>query len=251
MIPFSLLVITRNAATQLEDCIVSARALTDDIVVLDSGSDDGTVELAESLGARVIEAPFQGFGPQKRMAVAAAKHDWVLCLDADERLTPELAASIAALVEPEFKAYQMARRNRFFGRYLSHGEAYPDRCLRFFDRRFANWSEDVVHEKVQTREPVGLLRGDLLHDSAMDLAHYLDKQNRYTTAQALNLFQSGKRASVAKMCLSPLMRFVRFYFFRRGFLDGAAGFTHIAIGSFFAFAKYAKLRELWRLEIDK
>ncbi|MBV1774824.1 glycosyltransferase family 2 protein [Burkholderiaceae bacterium DAT-1] len=248
MTPISLLIITRNAASQLQACIESARDIAAEIVVVDSGSEDGTIELAEQLGARVVSAPFMGFGPQKRLAVSLALHDWVLCLDADERLTPELREGIRTGVPGQYSAYILTRRNLFFGRYLRHGEAYPDPCLRLFDRRFANWSEDAVHEKVLTSHPVGRVAGDLLHDSAMNLGHYIDKQNRYTTTQAAMLFAAGKRASIAKMCLSPAARFIRFYFFRLGMLDGVAGLTHILIGSFFAFVKYAKLREHWRTE---
>ncbi|QNM96907.1 glycosyltransferase family 2 protein [Chitinimonas koreensis] len=244
----SLVLITRNAAGQLAACLDSARGLADEIVLLDSGSDDGTLALAERYGARIASQPFLGFGPQKRAAVALAQYDWVLCLDADERLTPELAASIrAALADPQHAAYRFARRNRFFGRYLGHGEAYPDWCLRLFDRRRAGWSADAVHEKVEVREGgTGSLAGDLLHDSAESLASYLTKQNRYTDLQAEALFAAGRRAGIGKMALSPLTRFIRFYFVRRGFLDGAGGFAHILIGSFFAFVKYAKLAERWQ-----
>ncbi|WP_374350518.1 glycosyltransferase family 2 protein [Chitinimonas sp.] len=248
MSALSLVLITRNAASQLDACLASARALVDDIVVLDSGSDDATAAIAKRHGARFVVQPFAGFGPQKHAAVALARNDWVLCLDADERLTPELAASIAAvLVQPDCPAYRFNRRNRFFGRYLKHGEAYPDPCLRLFDRSRAHWSDDAVHEKVVVSHArIGHLRGDLLHDSAEDLSSYLAKQNRYTDLQADALFAAGKRAGPGKLLLSPLTRFVRFYVFRLGFLDGAAGFAHIAIGSFFAFVKYAKLMARWR-----
>jgi glycosyltransferase involved in cell wall biosynthesis len=248
MLAISLVLITRNAASQLDACLASARALVDDIVVLDSGSDDATQVIAERHGARFASQPFAGFGPQKQAAVALARHDWVLCLDADERLTPALADSIrVALADPRHAAYRFNRRNRFFGRYLGHGEAYPDVCLRLFDRRCAGWSDDAVHEKVVVREgSVGELAGDLLHDSAESLSHYIAKQNRYTDLQADALFAAGKRATVGKLVLSPLTRFVRFYIFRLGCLDGAAGFAHIAIGSFFAFVKYAKLMARWQ-----
>jgi glycosyltransferase involved in cell wall biosynthesis len=244
----SLVLITRNAASQLDACLASARELVDDMVVLDSGSEDGTQVIAERYGATFASQAFAGFGPQKQAAVALAKNDWVLCLDADERLTPELAASIrTAMVNPLHAAYRFNRRNRFFGRYLGHGEAYPDVCLRLFDRRRANWSDDAVHEKVVLRDgSTGGLLGDLLHDSAESLSHYIAKQNRYTDLQADALFAAGKRSTVGKLVLSPLTRFVRFYIFRLGCLDGAAGFAHIAIGSFFSFVKYAKLMARWQ-----
>ncbi|GAB3260845.1 glycosyltransferase family 2 protein [Chitinimonas naiadis] len=243
----SLVLITHNAASQLAQTLESARSLAADILVLDSGSEDETVAIAQRYGARVVHQAFLGFGPQKRLAVSLAQHDWVLCLDADERLTPELRDSIAAaLAAPDRIAYRFARRNRFFGRYLRHGEAYPDWCLRLFDRRQANWSEDMVHETVRLASgQAGTLAGDLLHDSAEHIGHYLNKQNRYTDIQADKLFAAGKRAGAVKLIASPLVRFFRYYVFRLGFLDGAAGFAHIAIGSFFAFVKYAKLIERW------
>ncbi|QDQ26768.1 glycosyltransferase family 2 protein [Chitinimonas arctica] len=244
----SLVLITRNAAHQLAACLESARELVDEIVVLDSGSSDDTQAIAARFNARVAQQGFLGFGPQKRMAVGMARNDWVLCLDADERLTPELIAGIrAALRQPTANAFRCARRNRFFGRYLRHGEAYPDWCLRLFDRRHAGWSEDAVHEKViVSHGEVATLAGDLLHDSAEDLTAYLSKQNRYTDMQVEKLFSEGKRTHPFKLVSSPLARFLRFYFIRGGWLDGAAGFAHIAIGSFFAFIKYAKLMERWR-----
>jgi glycosyltransferase involved in cell wall biosynthesis len=246
-VPLSLVLITHNAADQLGPCLDAAEGLVDEIVAVDSGSTDNTLALLASRGARVVSQPFLGFGPQKRLAVSLAHHDWVLCLDADERLTPELAASIrAAMAAPNASAYRFARRNRFFGRYLAHGEAYPDWVLRLFDRRQANWSTDTVHEQVRTHGPVGTLHGDLLHDSAESLTAYLSKQNRYTDLQADALFAAGRRVGAARLWLSPLARFIRFYFLQRGFLDGAAGFAHIAIGSFFAFVKYAKLMERQR-----
>jgi glycosyltransferase involved in cell wall biosynthesis len=243
----SLVLITRNAGRQLDPCLASVRGLVDEVVLLDSGSDDDTLAIAARYGAHTASQAFAGFGPQKQAAVAMASHDWVLCLDADERLTPALAASIrAALAAPAHSAYRFNRRNRFFGRYLGHGEAYPDRCLRLFDRSRAGWSNDAVHEKVEVESgSIGQLEGDLLHDSAEALGDYIAKQNRYTDMQAQALYMAGKRATALKLVTSPLVRFVRFYLFKLGFLDGLAGFSHIAIGSFFAFVKYAKLKALW------
>jgi len=240
----SLCVITRDAAALIADCLASA-PFVGDIVVVDSGSRDDTVEIARRRGARVIERPWMGFGAQKQFAVDAAMHDWVLCLDADERLTPELAASIAREVSaPRAAAYALARRNRFLGRWLAHGEGYPDWNVRLFDRRRARWSEDPVHERVVAQGPLARCEGDLLHASAESLADYLDKQNRYTTLQAQAMHARGERAGVGRLVLSPLARFLRFYVIRLGFLDGVAGLVHIAIGCQNSFLKYAKLRAL-------
>lgn len=241
--PLSVAIITLNAAAQLEACLHSAR-FADEIVVVDSGSTDGTVELAERCGARVIQQEWLGFGPQKQFAVDAASHDWVLCLDADERLSPALQLSIEnALRSPTTGAYRFARCNRFLGRYLKHGEGYPDWSLRLFNRRQACWSADAVHEKVLTECHVTTLTGDLLHDSAESLAAYLSKQNRYTTLAAEAALAAGKHTSLARITLSPLVRFIKFYFIRQGFRDGLPGLIHIAIGCFNSFTKYSKMLE--------
>ena len=242
--PLSVVLITRNAAAQLPDCLASV-AFADEVVVVDSGSSDGTAELASHYGARVVQKEWLGFGRQKQFAVEQAAHDWVLCLDADERVSPELAASLVrALAAPAAPVYRMARRNRFLGRWLRHGEGYPDWSLRLFDRRQARWSDDAVHEKVLHAASPATLSGDLLHESAEDLGRYLDKQNRYSTLAAEELHRQGRRAGVAELALSPLVRFVKFYFFRLGCLDGMPGLAHISVGCMNSFLKYAKLIEL-------
>jgi glycosyltransferase involved in cell wall biosynthesis len=241
--PLSVAIITLNAAAQLEACLESVR-FANEIVVVDSGSSDGTQALAERHGARVIQQDWLGFGPQKQFAVEQASHDWVLCLDADERVTPELQAGIEnALKSPSTAAFRFPRKNRFLGRYLKHGEGYPDWSLRLFDRRRARWSADAVHEKVETLSRIGELSGDLLHDSAESLAAYLTKQNHYTTLAADMAFAAGKRAGFARIAFSPLVRFIKFYFVRQGFRDGLPGLIHIAIGCFNSFMKYSKMLE--------
>jgi len=247
-LPVSLVVITRDAAGDIAECLLSAPFCADALVV-DSGSGDHTVETARRSGARVVSHAWLGFGPQKQLAVREAAHDWVLCLDADERLSPALRESIGELFasgDPPHAAYALARRNRFLGRWLAHGEGYPDWTTRLFDRRRARWSDDPVHEHVIADGPVGRLEGDLLHASAESLERYIAKQNRYTTLQADALHARGQRSSALAMAGAPLARFFRFYVLKLGFLDGAAGFAHIAIGAFASFLKHAKLRALER-----
>lgn len=242
--PLSVVIIALNAASQIQDCLKSA-AFADEILVVDSGSRDDTREIALKSGARVLHQDWLGFGRQKQFAVEQASHDWVLCLDADERVSDPLRASIVeALKAPRFQAYRMPRCNLFMGRWLRHGEGYPDWSLRLFDRRFANWSEDTVHEKVRTTSLVGSLQGDLLHQSQESLVGYLEKQNRYTSLQVEELGRLGKQATFGRLVASPLLRFVKFYFLRFGFLDGVPGLVHISIGCFNSFVKYAKLHEL-------
>lgn len=264
-IPVSAVLITLNAASQLENTLRSLR-FCDDLVIVDSGSTDGTLDIANKYGARVFQLEWKGFGPQKQFAVAQAKNDWVLCLDADEEVTAELQQSIRqSLTETvvntsaesspgtstgpsmdTYAGYRMPRCNHFLGRYLRHGEGYPDLSLRFFHRQKANWNSEAVHEGVEgliQESRFGLLKGDLLHHSAESLGQYLTKQNRYTDIQSTLLAAGGKWPSTSKLVLSPLVRFIKFYVVRKGFLDGWPGLVHIAIGCFNSFIKYAKTRE--------
>ncbi|HEX7055241.1 MAG TPA: glycosyltransferase family 2 protein [Burkholderiales bacterium] len=244
--PVSVVLITRNAAGVLDACLESV-SFADEIVLVDSASNDGTQDIAARRGARVVQKEWLGFGRQKQFAVEQAKHDWVLCLDADERVSPELAASIQqALANPVSPVYRMARRNRFLGRWLSHGEGYPDWSPRLFNRLNARWSDDLVHEKVLYAVTPGTLQGDLLHDSYDDLATYLERQNRYTTLAARQAYEMGKSAGPLHLLASPVVRFFKFYVLRLGFLDGLPGLVHISIGCMNSYVKYAKLMELRR-----
>jgi glycosyltransferase involved in cell wall biosynthesis len=249
--PLSVVLIAQNAAHQLEECLASA-SFADEIVLVDSGSTDATRQVAHKHGARVVAKDWLGFGRQKQFAVEQARHDWVLCLDADERVSPGLRASIErALAAPVAPVYRMPRCNRFLGRWLRHGEGYPDWSPRLFDRRMARWSDDPVHEKVLYAVTPGTLEGDLLHDSAEDLARYLDKQNRYTTLAAEQLYERGRSAGAFELLASPVVRFFKFYVLRLGFLDGIAGLVHIGIGCMNSYMKYAKLIEMRRARKDR
>lgn len=242
--PLSVTIITLNAAQQLAACLASV-AFADDIVVVDSGSVDDTIKIAQAHGARVLHQDWLGYGAQKQFAVLQARHDWVLCVDADERVSEALRRSIeAALIAPQALGYAMPRCNKFLGRWLRHGEGYPDWSLRLFHRAHGQWSADPVHEKVVLASTAARIQGDLLHESSEDLAVYLDKQNRYTTLAAEALFKRGKRASSVRLALSPLLRFIKFYVLRLGFLDGVAGLVHISIGCHNSLTKYAKLMSM-------
>jgi len=236
----SAVLITLDAAGEIEACLDSI-AFADEIVVLDSGSSDTTREIAARRGARVIDQPWRGYGLQKQLAVDAASNEWVLAIDADERVSGALRASIlAALEQPTAMAFEMARCNRFMGRWLRHGEGYPDWSVRLFHRAHARWSEDSIHERVVTSSPPVRLRGDLLHESAESLDRYLAKQNRYTTLQAEALVQRQRSGYALRMLSSPILRFLKFYLLRLGFLDGLPGLVHVTIGCMNSFNKYAK-----------
>ncbi|WP_261843392.1 glycosyltransferase family 2 protein [Aliamphritea ceti] len=240
----SAVIITLNEANNIADCI-SSLSFCDEIIVVDSGSTDTTTELAFKLGAKVINQSWLGYGQQKQFAVEQATNNWVLCLDADERISPELAKEIQDFMqEPNAAACQMPRCNRFMGRWLRHGEGYPDMSLRLFDRQQAFWSEDSVHEKVICNAPIKSLQNDILHYSQETLHQYIEKQNKYTSIQADILTKNNKNISSTKLIMSPLIRFIKFYLVRQGFRDGVPGLVHICIGCFNSFIKYAKVRAL-------
>lgn len=244
----SLVLITQNEELSLEQCLKSCVDMVDEIIIVDSGSTDQTLAIAEKYNAIFIYQAWLGFGPQKDHAVKLARNDWVLCLDADEFLTPELALEIRnELNQPRANAYQLVRCNKFLGKYLRHGAGYPDRSVRLFNRQFANWSNDLVHEKVEVVSgDVVLLKHDYLHNSGEDFIKYLHKQDRYTTTQALKMFEMNKTVKFSKLFFSPVVHFIKYYVLKLGFMDGVSGFIHIVIGSINSFQKYAKLYALYQ-----
>ena len=242
----SAVIITLNEERALPKCLESL-SFADEILVIDSGSEDLTVEVAEKYNARVIHQDWLGYGRQKQFGVDQAGHDWVLCIDADEWVSEELTTSVKeALNNPLYKGYRFPRCNRFLGRWLRHGEGYPDISLRLFDRRYGAWSDDPVHECVEVDDKVGALKGDLMHESEEGLEDYLVKQNKYTSLQAEQMYAVGKRFSLIKILLGPVWRFLKFYFIRLGFLDGVPGLIHILIGCQNTFNKQAKLIEKYK-----
>jgi len=243
----SAVIITLNEEKNIKSCLESV-SFCEEILIIDSGSNDNTASIAKDCGAKVIHQEWLGYGPQKQFAIEQASHKWVLCLDADERVSPQLKESICHLElgHHNIAGYIMPRRNHFLGKALHYGEGYPDLSLRLFNRQFGSWSLDSVHETVLLNGNTEKLRGDLLHYSEDTIASYLNKQNQYTSLQAQRLFKANKRISSTKCITSPIIRFIKFYFIRRGFLDGLPGLIHITIGCFTAFLKYTKLLELQR-----
>ncbi|TLY50263.1 MAG: glycosyltransferase family 2 protein [Gammaproteobacteria bacterium] len=247
--PISACIITLNEAANIDLCLDSLTAFCDEIVVVDSGSSDGTRELAAAKGARVIEHAFAGFRTQKDFAVRAAKHDWILFLDADERVTPELRASILESQARGFgdaAGYRFARATEYFGAFLRHGNAYPDRVLRLFDRRCGGFLGDrEIHEHVSVDGAVATLAGDLEHHAYRSLADQLSRLERYARMMAEHMRQSGKRAHLYKIALNPFWRFLRGYVLRAGFLDGWRGLIYAYVEANYVRQKFIKL---WLLE---
>jgi glycosyltransferase involved in cell wall biosynthesis len=244
----SVTVITHTEAHNLAACLRSV-GFANQIVVLDSGSTDDTVQIARSLGAEVSVNPdWQGFGVQKNRALALANSDWVLALDADERVTPELKAEILACLEtPAFDVYSIPRLSSYCGQYMRHSGWYPDRVTRLFRRHAACFSDDLVHERVVAQGAMGQLRSILLHESFRNFEAVLDKANRYSTAGAQSLLKQGKTGSLGKAVGHSLWAFIRTYFLRLGFLDGRMGLV-LAISN--AEGTYYRYLKLWLLERD-
>ncbi len=227
--PLSACIITFNEEDRIGDCLASL-AFCDEIVVVDSGSSDRTREICERAGARVLQRDFDGFRSQKQFAVEQARHDWVLCLDADERVSDALRAAIEAERARDFgdaAGYRFARLSEYFGKFLRHGNAYPDRVLRLFDRRRGGWrGQREIHEAASVDGGVRTLDGDLIHYPYRSLTQQLQKTQRYARMMAEHDFARGKRASLAKLVVSPAWRFWRGYLLRAGFLDGWHGLVY-------------------------
>ena len=236
----SAIIITKNEAGNIADCLDSL-SFCDERIVVDSSSDDDTVQIAERNGARVVPHDFVGFGAQKNFALAQAKGNWVLSIDADERVTPALEEEIKmAVAAGEADAYEMPRRSTFCGRAMRHSGWYPDYVLRLFRRGSARFSDHIVHERVACDGKVGRLREPILHFPVARLEDALSRIDRYSTAGAEITVSSGKSVSFSAGIFHGLYAFFRAYVLRAGFLDGREGFllaVAIAEGSYYRYMK--------------
>jgi len=243
-LPVSLVVVTLNEEANIERCLRSV-PFASDIVVVDSFSSDRTAEIAQKLGANVFQEKWRGYGPQKALAVSKAKNDWVLSLDADEALSPELQKEICEKFQslnPEV-GYEIPRRSYHLGRWIGHGGWYPDAQLRLFNRQHSHWSQDALHEKVKVKSKERL-KADMLHWVFDDLSDQVLTNDKYSSLGAANLAKAGKSFSLLKLIFKPWTKFVECYFLKRGFMDGLPGFI-IAVGAAYSiFLRHAKLWEI-------
>lgn len=249
----SAAIITLNEERNLPRALASLVGVVDEIVVVDSGSTDGTQAIAEAAGARFIPHSWEGYARQKNFAAAKAAHDWVLSLDADEALTPELRGELEALrstTPGSIAGYTMPRLAHYCGRWIRHSGWYPDRKVRLYDRRRARWTGEYVHESVHvdgtSGSAVAALKGDLLHYTCDTLEQHRRTVDRYTSLAAQEAQARGKRGALLGMLVLPPWKFVETYLFRAGFLDGAAGLTIARMAAYYVYLKYAKLRQLQR-----
>jgi len=248
VVPLSAVLIAQNEEAKIADAIRSVR-FCDEIVLVDSGSTDSTAKVAEAEGARVlVHAPWPGFVAQRNYAVDAAKNDWILALDADERITPRLRDEIETLRHAGFgsNGYRIPRVAFYLDRWIRATDWYPDRQIRLFDRRRGRWEGHLVHESVRVRGHVGVLKADMEHHPYEDIAAHMRKIDSYTTLWARQAHAAGRGTSVLELFTAPLFAFLRNYALRGGFRLGHAGLAVSAMNSYYTYAKLAKLDELVR-----
>jgi glycosyltransferase involved in cell wall biosynthesis len=236
-------IITLNEERNIVRAIESLRC-ADEILIVDSGSVDRTVELAQNLGARVVEAGWLGYAAQKNLAAEQAAHDWILSLDADEALSEALEAEIWNLkkTDPEYDAYTMPRLARYLGRWILHSGWYPDRKVRLYKRGKARWVGDFVHESVVPSCRLGHLKSNILHFTCDSLSEHVKTLDKYTTLAAQELAARNLKPSLAKLIFEPFGTFCKTYILKRGFMDGMEGLVIAYMAAFYTFLKYSKAR---------
>jgi len=247
-VKLTVTVITYNEAEHIAAALDSV-AWADEIIVVDSGSTDGTVALARSRATRVVEREWHGYSDQKNFAADAASHDWVLSMDADERVTPALAREIRALLDrgPGAEGYRIRRVSHYLGRWIRTTDWSHDYQLRLYNRRAGRWNGLKIHESFRLhRGKPGRLSGELEHYAYRDIAHHLQKIDGYTTLIADQWFAEGRRTSAPALVVHPLFAFLRNFVLRRGFADGVTGLLISALNSYYVFLKLAKLWERQR-----
>jgi glycosyltransferase involved in cell wall biosynthesis len=246
MIKISAALITYNEEKNIKRCIDSLD-FVDEIVIVDSLSSDKTCSIAKELGATIIDQKFLGHIEQKQLAVENCTHEWILSLDADEEVSPELKASIQELIkEPlAYEAYEMKRISFHLGRWIRHGGWYPDKKIRFFNKNHASWGGYNPHDKIIVNGEVGKLSGDLKHYVFTNLRHNIDTNNSYSSIMAEDLLKGNKKFCYLKLFFKPIGKFLEVYLYKRGFLDGIPGFI-IAIGA--SYSMFLKFAKLWELE---
>ena len=241
-------VITYNEADNIAAALDSV-AWADEIIVVDSHSTDDTAAIARKQATRVIVRDWPGYSEQKNFAADQASHDWVLSMDADERVTPELAAEIRGLLqqEPAARGYRVRRVSRYLGRWIRSTDWFPDYQLRLYDRRAGRWNGLRIHESFRLASATpARLEGELQHYAYRDISHHLRKIDAYTSLIADQWMDEGRRASAARLVLHPVLAFVRNYLLRRGFRDGVPGLVISVLNSYYVFLKFAKLWERQR-----
>lgn len=239
----SATIITLNEENNISDCLASLE-FVDEIVVVDSGSSDRTADICKANPkVRFVNQPWLGYGRQKNHAAGLASHDWILNLDADERVSKQLRNSIEQADYGSFSAAKIARENYFGDRWITHCGWYPNYTYRLYDRRICRFNERLVHESLEHDERVATLAGNLLHFSYSGISDFLSRNDRYSTLSAEEMFKNGRKIGVISLIFRPLATFIKMFIIRKGFLDGIQGLFLSILYSQYTFWKYAKLRE--------
>lgn len=240
----SVIVITKNESRNIEDCLRSV-SFSNDIIVVDAESRDDTVVKAKKYSEKVYIKKWLGFAAAKQFGLQQTANDWVLWLDADERVLPELAEELKRIAEtnPQEAAFTVARRAYFLGKWIKHSGWYPGRVARLFHKQRASFNDAAVHEGLDIRGSIGALQHDLLHYTDPNIYHYFSKFNRYTSLASEELEKKGKNFKITDIVVRPWWQFVKMYIVRLGFLDGVQGLLLALFSSAYVFTKYAKLWE--------
>lgn len=252
MMQLSVTIITLNEERNIERCIRSVQGIADEILVVDSNSTDATVSIVESFGAKIIKQSFLGHLEQKNFATEHAQYDWVLAIDADEELSDELRQNIEAVKQaPQYNGYHFNRLNNYCGHWIRHGAWYPDRKIRLYNRKHGSWKGENPHDRWlfdNKNEPIGMLRGDLLHYSYTTISEHIKKIERYSDIAARQKVNKGQDCSILKIWLGPKWKFVKDFIIKLGFMDGYWGYIVCRLSAMENTIKYAKTRQYARLK---
>ena len=253
MSTLSVILIAKNEEDNIQECL-STVSWADEIVVVDAGSSDTTVKKAQAFTGKVFVRPWEGYGAAKNYAMSQASSEWILWLDADERVTGALKDEIRRTIaspEDSTVAYSVPRKANFLGRWIRHCGWYPGRVTRLFRRGKGHFTDSKVHERLEIEGPQGNLSSDLLHYTDPTLSHYFEKFNKYTSLAAEELSEDDRQFGVGQITFRPLWTFIRMYFLKLGFLDGLPGFILCILSSLYVFTKYAKLWEFSRRPTER
>ena len=243
----TVVIITKNEAQIIGNTLKSLQDLTDDIVIVDSGSTDETINICKKFNCNIIAVDWKGYGETKNIGNLAAKYDWILSLDADEAIDQGLLDSIKKLITPEnSNIYKINRKNFFCNKFIQYGEWTGDKPIRLFNRNIASWNNAPVHESLDFTKSVNAisLKGNLLHYTTNNVEEFIEKTLKYAKLNAVKYFEQGKKSGFIKIFLSPVFSFIKNYFFRLGFLDGWYGFLIAKTSAWYTFLKYSYLKEL-------
>ncbi len=247
--PLSVVIITRNEAHIIGNTLQSLQGVTDDIVIVDSGSTDNTISICKQFNANIIETGWNGYGPNKNKGIAAAKHDWILNLDADEAIDVELKTYLLTLdLNDDSVVYEANFKNFFCGKQIRFGEWSGDKHIRLFNRQKINWNDAAVHESLllPSGVQIKLLKGNILHHTSSSIDDHINKTIAYAKLNAEKYFSQNKRAGFFKLRIAPGLTFFQHYILRLGFLDGWEGYFIAKTTAWYTFLKYSYLREMRR-----